>query len=524
VSGYPPRRGGRRATTSPVIGLDAVRRLLWHLRDPQWIRRNLLVYGRLSDTVDAASDDYVLMRSLRAVVADALATLPARARSIVERTALGGESCRAVARSLGISERQLHRNRSAAVWSIAVHLSREPQRQQSSRAVAQGVLELRLAHAWALAEVGSFDSAETQLADAARASDDAVVKTSVLGQLARLCLERGRISAARGHSDLALHLAEETGEATARADARVTAARISALEGDVRVASEALRSAVIASRPLAFSGDDVAKESLCHALVGQWEVFRIKGQAIEAYAAAREAVACARQLRRPVPSLKMAAGAAVADALGFLWTDPAMAEAETQGYYAAAQAGGYVRSALHFATLQAGIAHLKGRYAEALCALSALLPVASRFPSCTTKAYFFSMLGVAQTLAGATHDALASLEVASDAASTEYRRLCGYLSFSRATAQLGSGDACLALSSVDEALPLLSSAADVSLLGACLNKKTQALIALRRFPAALSAAEESLALLERWGHPINLQDARLMVGKLRRAHRTSRAP
>jgi hypothetical protein len=65
------------------------------------------------------------------------------------------------------------------------------------------------AQAWALTEVGSFDSAEALLADLAQASDDVVRKTSVLGHLARLCLEWGRISVARGHLELALRLAED---------------------------------------------------------------------------------------------------------------------------------------------------------------------------------------------------------------------------------------------------------------------------------------------------------------------------
>ena len=276
--------------------LAEVREFINQLREPRRLRRSDFVARYLGGRIDLGADDYRLARYVRALVQEAVAGAPQRARAILERTAFEGHSCRAAARSLGISERQVHRDRNLAIATIASYLKRVEPTRLVSDVKASDVLEVRLGQATMLGELGLFDRAESTLNDVVRSSEAKPDKAFVLSRLARLCIARGRLGAGRAYAESALAIAGEARSTGEAANARGALGRLEIMAGNVGEGSATLRATVHALRPLAAAGDDArAREALAEAYLGRWEAYRIAGFPREADAAARQAADVVRE-------------------------------------------------------------------------------------------------------------------------------------------------------------------------------------------------------------------------------------
>ena len=474
----------------------------------------------LGEAVVLQLDDVELMRSAQSALWSALEGLNGRARTVIERTALQGESCRSSARTLGISERQLHRDRAAAIAHVARRIPTTPNAGTMAQPViVTNILDLQWSRAIAQEELGLFDASQTLLCEIREASND-TERARALAYLSGQSLQRGRITEASRFASEARATALSTGNAVAHSTATIAEARIRVAAGQVEAGESTLRRSVVELRALMADGHQTAAaEPLVNALVSQWEVFRLLGRPRDAHSAASEAVENAGRLGRPTPGLALSAGAALAESEMFLRNDAAGSLERVGASYSTAVASGSIRRSIYFAALLATVEHSIGKFQESAERLGTLLSLVRDFPACATKSYFLMMLAQALEGAGRSSEALQILVEATQQTSAEQRRMHGYLSLARAMARLRSGDAFAALEDADEAARLLAATVDVSVLGACAQTRARALIALRRYSEALSAAEEAYALLTAANHPTANTDARTLVSRLRRTAR-----
>lgn len=155
----------------------AVRHLFRHLDAPHELRRNPLV-RRFAEQLDATASPRERNRAFLSQVRHLIATAaercfredpPAddslhaqRQRAIVTDCFLGGKSYQQLASELGISKRQLDRERAAVARRVAMHIQANQSNNESGSPHVLDELRFRLDLADMQAEVGSYDAARRE--------------------------------------------------------------------------------------------------------------------------------------------------------------------------------------------------------------------------------------------------------------------------------------------------------------------------------------------------------------------------
>ena len=178
-----------RASSSRITSteLRAAREFLRRLRWPVWSGEMAIPEPTIQETIQAT-----------------LRELTPRARKIVERTELDDQRVADVARSLGISERQLYRDRASALRAIAQRLPSLSASVASPNIQIRDSGEIRRSHARMLTQVGQLETAMDVFRDLAQESSDPRDKVTTYCALTRLALERGSLKDARKYADLAI--------------------------------------------------------------------------------------------------------------------------------------------------------------------------------------------------------------------------------------------------------------------------------------------------------------------------------
>jgi hypothetical protein len=275
----PEAKVGRHASTLggaavPPEILAAARRILRHIHQPRRLRNDPKLAPYLPDAAETGEDDHSWLQALEEFVRQALAPLPPRMRIVVERTAFHGEPIGAVAASLGLSERQIYRDRLAAADAIARYLMAARPGPRRIHVSAPRSLDLQLSYIGMLEQVGQLDAAETTLSRLAAEMENPRDRSLVNSHLARLFLEQGRRKNAESAARRALsELVSASGDTLATSEAESVLGDVAFGDGDITGALLALRRAAVGFRSL-LRGDDreYACGGLARTLVSQSQV------------------------------------------------------------------------------------------------------------------------------------------------------------------------------------------------------------------------------------------------------------
>jgi tetratricopeptide (TPR) repeat protein len=509
------RRIGERTGQSSQDALADVafaRALVRNARNPAWLR-TVDRGGRGWPRFGAFSDDLAATVAVQRFIGAALAQAPERVRTIVDKTVLGGETCRDVASVVGVSLRQLHRDRAVAVALIARALRYAGDGPPAQSAIATGGLELQVAHARALVEMGHFDPAESILVEMAR-SESVGERSQALHHLAMCALERGDIAAAEAVVRRALENARNDDDATVLA--RIGCAATAFASGELAKASRTLRACARQARTsLERASSDRTRTSLVEILVLQSAIVSCAGSPRIALAHAQEARLRLSHLRHPPAYLRFATVEAHVGASINSGVDFSAIAAELCATYDAASAIGFLRTALAQVINLSTIDTLQGAYQTAADRLLAARPLAGMLPACRTKSEHAILLALAFVR---TSRAVAALEILACEAHerpAQSGHLCGLLAVTRAKARIAMGRPAEAIDDLDTGASHLARHLP-NAVGPCLHVKAQALIALRRFYEAETVARASIGLIERGCHGSVLAVARRTLASLRR--------
>jgi hypothetical protein len=199
--------------TDPTASFDvAVRHLFRHLSEPRELRRNPLV-SQLFDTADSPSalrSDASVVAGIRRSIGEGAEvccgpeSLPARNReqrirqfAIVSRCVLEGDSPEDVAMQLGISERQLRRERADICKRIAMYVRAKQLAEWTPRLEILDTLRFQFERASAQAEAGEYESAIRSYDDILSSSAGTADKVESFCKRAEVELECGKLGAAQ---------------------------------------------------------------------------------------------------------------------------------------------------------------------------------------------------------------------------------------------------------------------------------------------------------------------------------------
>ncbi len=506
-----PRSNKTPSVPIPPDAVLAARRVLRYFHQPQRLRRDGLVTRYMPAYIDASDSDQFWMESIDAIVRSAIAGEPSRTRIIIERTALDGEPVSAVAKSLGLSERQLYRDRALATDAIARQLIVARQEHQRATVTVARPLDLHLSYAHMLEQLGQLDAAETTLSRLAGQIDSLRDRVIVNSHVARLLLAQGRRKDAESAARLALSEAILTdGDTLARSVVECVLGEIALNSGEMVSAQALLRRSAVGLRSLLAGTDrEHACASLARALITQSCVEASIGQYEKACQSAREAQHELRDLARPNQSLQLAARVALATASAFVWSDPSAIEEEMRACYDAALARNSIMSAVEVSFFLSWIYRFRGEAARAFELFSSLLPIVRGLSTSRSKAAFF--LTFANMLSEcAQQDGAAMRMLLEGAQSTlpDQPDLEAHILLTTARVRLAGGADMEAMNAADEAAFLFSRLGYTELFGVSLHLEGKAWAKMQRVGDAVRTVRRSVEALSLASHPVELERAR----------------
>lgn len=295
------------------------------------------------------------------------------------RCEIKGERYAAVAKAMHLSERQVFRERKAALSSVAQRLlALNLEETAPAVTVARDALDARIALGEALENAGQWQAAADvfeRLADEMTLPEQ---RSPLEARLARIYRDADRFAAAHRHANLASALAARAASDgdLLRVESDVTLAGVTAASGDWKRANALVQQSIDRLRPWTqrSSGARVS-EALVQALLLRAELLVDDGGVDRAYKLASEARSVAGRYV-PAPATEIAARTMFAVASILSARDPAGSEALLLRCYRDALEAGLIRGSVIIAVHLSMHYRIAGRPAEVLALLAPLLGAA----------------------------------------------------------------------------------------------------------------------------------------------------
>lgn len=500
-------RRAKRATTLAAqkaahVGdqLRAVRELLRELGRPARLRQDPII-SRFVAEEKRDIDPQILSPAVEELLRATIHGLPARARIVLERIELEGQSVSKVACALGLSVRQVYRDRALALRLIAQRLALLPQPARLTITVSP-VTDVRLAHAIMLAQIGQLTTASDALGDISSNAPDPHERIRADCALIRLALEQGSSTQARSFAQRAMTraLALES-DGLARYEVESTLGELALRYGRADAASQMLkRSATMVRRFLGGLQHDYAAEVLARALIARSIAHTAAGQLDDAWDTISEARERLHELSRPTYLFQLGARVQMAATAHFIDEHPDRAEAELRACYDIAVNGGFTLSALNIAVYLATFYRLRGATDLALDLMHPLAAICEHVSRCRSKAVFYGSFATLLSSVGQTKLSAEMLSRARRATLPDQPDLDAQWHLVSARANIAAGVPLAAIEDSAKAQVLFAELGRTGLIGVSLHLRSLALAAVGRHREALHSAREAVDALA-LGHP-----------------------
>jgi tetratricopeptide (TPR) repeat protein len=514
------RRPSVRPKMTPIPGsgvssdqLRTVCDLLRQIGRPNRLRNDQII-SRYTSSDEPHIKGETLAPSVEEFVRAVMSELPPRTRIALERTEFDAQPIPDVARAIGVSERQLYRDRALGLGIIARRLSSRTPEVQTTIDPAS-LSDVRLSQASMLEQVGQMEAAIAVLSDMTT-TGDARDRASANCALARLALEQGSTHEARLFANRAISSSlDSDGDALAQCETDSILGEIAFRHGRSDAASQLLRRASSVLRSLLFGPQhDRATEALARSLIALSMSYNASGRFQEARRAVSEARNHLDEMSRPSYLLQLKARAQLATTCHFVSEDRAFAERELRACYDISVNSGFTSSALDIAVTLATFYRLRGAANLAIELMDSLVRVCKSMSVSRTKSFFYGSFATVLSASGKVDLADEMLALAQESALPGQPDLEALLYLAATRIRLATGSPVEALETSSKAQVLFSELGRTGLIGVSLHLRSVALIALGRFRDALNTAHDAVDALSA-GHPEARTLAQATVDSLR---------
>lgn len=481
--------------------LRSVRELLHQLGASNRLRSDPILSRCLIPTDDETACK-TLAPSVEELIQSVLRRLPPRVRMGLERTEFHDQTVSEAAKSLGISERQLYRDRAFAFRIIAGLLSSHPTDHVRPRVEIRDRTDVRLSHARMLEQVGQLDAAATVLADLALATDNATDRASTFCALTRLALEQGNLHGARSYADHAISSTFACGgDAFARCEADSVLGEIALRHGRPDAATQVLRRAAIGLRALlGGSQHDRATVALARCLIALTVSHHLSGRFREAWDAITETRSRLSEMSRPDYLSELDARVLMAATSHFIGETPAHAESELRACYEISLNSGFILSALDIAVYLATFYRLRGATDLAIELMRSVVGVCNGVSISRTKAYFYIAFATVLCRTGEVGLGAEMLARGSESTLPGQPDVEAQLHLATTRAKLAAQAPLEAMEASARAAVIFTELGRTGLVGVSLHLRSLALISLGRHREAFQTALDAVDALSS-AHP-----------------------
>lgn len=470
--------------------LHACRDLLRRLDRSASLRGNIL----LAASPIASAPAGVARDELGSIVTAALEALTERQATIVRRCDMQCEAFALVASDLGISTRQLFRDRTDALAEIALHVLGAQVRKNQVVEVAAPTVEPLMRSAEALVQCGNWRAAADMLENAIGSVAEPDDRARVRLTLGELYVEAGRVNLARQHIEA--QIAATAVSEWQRLYAQILHARLAYASGDARAAEAPMRKSIRCFRQLACEAPSKdATEAFARSLLMQCDLNLKLGKVTDAAAVSAEALKVLSAVDAPDAFLSLATRTADALCRLFSWTDAQVAQVELMRCYEEAVKRGYLLESVMISTHLSGYYRLCKRLGESLEIVSRAMPTARALGTGEALGGLLTEMGWTLLRMGRHDDALSTLREARShfCLNRELEAVTDLLS---ARALMGSGRADLALSTAEAVETTFTQIGRRRLAGVSLVVQAEALERLGRLEAAYRTARVAFDVLQ----------------------------
>jgi len=417
----------------------ACRDLLRRLDRSASLRGNIL----LAASPIASAPPGVVRNELRFVIGRTLEVLSERQATIVRRCDMHCEAFALVASDLGISIRQLFRDRADALSEITFAILHAQVRNDISFDEAPSAIETLMRSAEALVQCGNWRSASDMLEHALGSVLEPNDLARVRLTLAELYVDAGRINLAKRHIET--QIATPSDSEWQRLFAQILQARLSYSSGDARAAEAPLRKGIRSFRRLACETPSKdAIEGFARSLLIQSDLNWKFGRVTDAAAVSAEALDVLSALEAPDAFLSLATRTTDAVCRLFSWNDAEVGHLELVRCYEEAIERGYLRESVIISTHLSGYFRLCKRLDHSLQIVSRAMPTAKALGAGEALGSLLTEMGWTLLQMGRHDEALTALREARSHFSLN-RELEAVTDLLCARALLGSGRPALAL-------------------------------------------------------------------------------
>jgi tetratricopeptide (TPR) repeat protein len=467
-------------------------------------------------TTDLATVHTALTPLAAELIHSALSELPPRVRLALERTEFEGKTISDVAVSLGISERQVYRDRARAFSAVAQRLALCRAKSAPVRLEMSDSWQIRWSQARMLEQVGQLDAATDVLLDLASKTDNPPDRVSTYCALTRLALEQGDGSSARSYADRALSSTFADGaDSLARCEADSILGEIALQHGRPEAAAQVLRRS--RSRLRALLGGtqhDRALEVLSRVLTALSVAYSFSGCFKQAWDIANEARQRVSEMSRRNHLLELDVRVLAAAASHFSDQDPRNAESELRACYDISLSSGFILQALNIAVYLGTFYRLNGAKTLAIDLMRSLVDACKNVSRSRTKALFYLSFAAALSSNGDAGQAKEMLALASESALPGQADIEAQLQLAATRTSLAAGAPLEAMSASSRAEVLFMELGRIGLVGCSLHLRSIALVAQGRYREALQTARNALDALSA-SHPSTRRSTEQIISILR---------
>jgi tetratricopeptide (TPR) repeat protein len=470
--------------------LHACRDLLRRLDRSASLRGNIL----LGASPIASASPGAVRDELRSIVNRALEDLTERQATIVRRCDMYCEAFALVASDLGISTRQLFRDRSDALTGIALGILRAEVQNNVTPDVSASSVDALMRSAEALVQCGNWRAAADMLEQAVGSVSEPDEQARVRLTLGDLYVDAGRINLAKQHIET--QVATPGVSEWRRLYAQILQARLTYSSGDARAAEAPLRKSIRSFRQLACetpSKDTI--EGFARSLLIQCDLNLKLGRVTDAAAVSAEGLNVLSAVETPDALLSIATRTADAVCRLSSWTDAEVGQVELMRCYEEAIERGYLRESVMISTHLSGYYRLSNRLGYALQIVSRAMPTARALGTGEALGGLLTEKGWTLLLMGCYDDALRALKEARTHSCLN-RELEAATDLLSARALVGSGRPDLALTTAEAVETKFTLMGRARLAGTALIVQAEALQRLGRMDAAFRTARVGFDILQ----------------------------
>ncbi|HEY2473561.1 MAG TPA: hypothetical protein VGI19_02050 [Candidatus Cybelea sp.] len=413
---------------------------------------------------------------------------------IVRRCDMHCEAFALVASDLGISTRQLFRDRANALSEITTQILHAEAPSSVAVTVAPCAVDALMRSAEALVQCGNWRAAVDMLENAVGSVERPDERARIRMSLGELYLEAGRVNLAKQHIEA--QIADPAGSPWQQLYVQMLQARLTYSSGDARAAEAPLRKSIRSFRQLAREfPSKAALEGFARSLMIQSDLNVKLGKISDAAAASREALDALSSVEEPDPLLSLATRANTAVCRLFSWTDAEAAQMELLRCYEEAIEHGYLRESVMISTHLSGYYRLSHQLDHSLQIVNRAMPTARALGTGEALGGLLTELGWTLLMKGHYKHALNALSEARShfCSNRELEAVTDLLS---ARAWVASGRPDLALDAAEAVETTFTQMGRTRLAGVSLVVQAEALQRLERVDAAYRTARVAFDVLQ----------------------------